>query len=96
MSFSITNSGSRAGAEVAQVYAVLPENTGRRSKRLIGWRKEFLQPGERRLVSIPVDRKLLSVFSEDSSSWSLKPGTYKLIVGVSSADVRLQDAVNIF
>ena len=90
VSFTVKNTGKRAGIETAQVYASLPESAGEPPKRLVGWTKVELAPGESKQVSIPVSRDRLTIFDEASDSWKLVPGQYTLRVGGSSRDLPLQ------
>ena len=53
--FTVTNTGARAGAEIAQVYLGLPASTGEPPKRLVGWAKVELEPGETREVTVTLD-----------------------------------------
>jgi beta-glucosidase len=95
VSFTVTNTGSRAGAEIAQVYATLPSSAGEPFKRLIGWEKVSLAPGESKAVSLTVEPKYLSIFNVDKESWELTPGEYKVQVGGSSGNTPLNQAVTI-
>jgi beta-glucosidase len=89
VTFTVKNTGDRAGAEVAQVYASLPENTGEPPKRLVGWSKVFLNAGESRQIRIPVSATYLSVYDVKKHGWTLVPGKYVFRVGGSSADLPL-------
>ena len=89
----VTNTGAVAGAEVAQVYLGLPATTGEPPKRLVGWRKVFLQPGARQTVTVQVDENdsshPMSYWDTNSSSWQTAPGDYLIYVGNSSAPASL-------
>lgn len=89
VSFTVKNTGSRDGAEVAEVYAALPESAGEPPKRLVGWSKVWLKAGESKELSVRVPAKYLSVFDESADGWKLTPGTYTFRVGGSSADLPL-------
>ena len=93
ISFTVRNTGKRAGIETAEVYASLPDSTGEPPKRLVGWAKVELAPGESKLVSVPVSRERLSIFDEASDSWKLAPGKYVFHVGGSSRDLPLEKSV---
>jgi beta-glucosidase len=93
--FRIANTGSRAGAEVAQVYATLPSSAGEPFKRLVGWQKVALAPGESKAVSLTVEPKYLSIFNADKGKWELAPGEYRILVGGSSQDTPLTQAATI-
>ena len=81
VSFKVTNTGSRAGAEVAEVYAALPESAGEPPKRLVGWSKVKLNAGESKEVAIDVDPEYLSIFNVERDAWQLVRGSYVLMVG---------------
>jgi beta-glucosidase len=95
VTFSVKNTGTRAGAEIAQVYAALPTGSGEPPKRLVGWSKVQLNPGESKEVTIAIPAKYLSVYDEASSSWKLLPGSYKLMAGGSSQDLPVSAEVGL-
>jgi beta-glucosidase len=95
VTFRITNTGERSGAEVAQVYAVLPANAGEPFKRLIGWEKIPLAQDETKTVTVAIDPQYLSIFSVEKNGWELVPGDYKVFVGGSSATTPLTTTVRI-
>jgi beta-glucosidase len=80
----ITNTGSRAGAEVAQVYVHVP---GARSARLAGYAKAFLKPGEHRTLTIPLEPRLLADFDTARHAWMIRGGQYSVAEGRSSEDL---------
>jgi beta-glucosidase len=88
--FRIQNTGTLAGVEVAEVYATLPASTGEPFRRLVGWKRVALAPGETQTVSISPNRTLLSVYDEASDSWKLTPGTYQIEVGGASDDLKIR------
>ena len=89
----VTNTGSRAGAEVVQVYVSdVKASVPRPVKELKGFRKVFLQPGETKSVSVTLDRSSLSFYDEISQSWKAEPGEFAIMAGTSS-DVSLKKAV---
>jgi beta-glucosidase len=92
--FTVRNTGKRAGTEIAQVYASLPTAAGEPPKRLIGWARVELAPGESKQVSVPVSRDRLTVYDEASDSWKLIPGEYVIRAGGSSEDLPLQKQVS--
>ena len=95
VSFEVKNTGSRAGAEIAQVYASLPASAGEPPKRLVGWSKVELKPGESKQVELSIDPKYLSIFDETSNSWKLTPGTYGFMVGGSSQNLPLSKKLDL-
>ena len=95
VSFKVTNTGNRDGAEVTEVYAALPESAGEPPKRLVGWSKVKLKAGESKDVAIDIDPEYLSIFNVEKDAWQLVPGAYTLMVGGSSQNLPLKDTVNL-
>jgi beta-glucosidase len=95
VTFTLANTGAREGAEIAQVYATLPDAAGEPFKRLIGWSKVKLDAKEKRTVTVDVDPKYLSIFDEAKDGWTLVPGDYTISVGGSSQDLPLKTTVNL-
>ena len=90
VTFSVRNTGLRAGTEVAQVYAVLPAATGESTyKRLVGWDRVTLAPGESKTVTVPMNKLTLSIFDVAKNAFVMVPGNYTILVGSSSADTPL-------
>jgi beta-glucosidase len=87
VSFTVRNEGDRAGKDAPQVY--LSSAAGQPVKRLIGFSKIELTPGERKQVTIPVDPRLVADFDAGKQRWRVAPGKYHVEVGASSADVKL-------
>jgi beta-glucosidase len=81
VSFSVKNTGKRAGTEVAQVYAMLPTAAGEPFKRLVAWLRVPLNSGESKTVTLQVDPLYLSIYNTDKDGWELVPGDYKAFVG---------------
>jgi beta-glucosidase len=95
VTFSVKNSGTREGAEVAQVYVQLPPSSGEPFKRLVAWEKISLAPGETKTVTLPLPSLYLSIFNEEKDDWTLLPGEYKVLVGGSSRETPLVGSFNI-
>jgi beta-glucosidase len=95
VSFTVRNTGKRAGTEIAQVYASLPDAAGEPPKRLIGWARVELAPGESKQVSIPVAHDHLTIYDEASNDWKLIPGAYNVMAGGSSQDLPLHQQINL-
>jgi beta-glucosidase len=89
VSFTVKNTGKRAGAEIAQVYLSLPSSTGEPPKRLVGWDKVQLAAGESKTVTLNIDPVFLSIFNVDKNDWEAVPGDYKVLVGGSSRETPL-------
>jgi beta-glucosidase len=95
VTFTLANTGAREGSEIAEVYAALPAVAQEPPKRLVGFTKVKLNPGEKRAVSVEVDLKYLSIFDEQKDDWSLVPGDYTILVGGSSQDLPLKASINL-
>ncbi len=95
VSFTVKNTGSRAGAEVAEVYVALPAAAEEPPKRLAGWSKVQLKPGESREVSLTINPRELSIYDESTNGWKQLPGRYTFMVGGSSKDFPLQKSVDL-
>jgi len=96
VAFDVTNTGKRAGAEVAEVYvgdrhARVP----RPMKELKGFAKINLNPGETRHVQISLNRRAFSYYDVNSHQWTAAPGDFDLYVGRSSADIELTGKVRV-
>jgi beta-glucosidase len=95
VTFTLTNTGARAGAEVAEIYASLPAAAEEPPKRLVGFSKVKLNAGEKRTVTVEIDPKYLSIFDEAKDGWTLVPGNYTIMVGGSSQDLPLKATINL-
>ena len=88
--FELANTGSRAGAEVAQVYVQeVSPSLPRPLKELKGFKKVLLQPGEKQKVSVVLDRNAFAHYDPDKKGWVADKGAYKILVGSSSRDLLL-------
>jgi beta-glucosidase len=95
VSFTVKNTGNRAGSEIAEVYASLPADANEPPKRLVGWSKVHLYQGESAQVNVRVDPLYLSVYDEVQGGWKLLPGSYTFMVGGSSQNQPLHEKVNL-
>jgi beta-glucosidase len=92
--FTVTNTGKRAGADVPQVYLTGVGDTKR--MRLLGFERVELQPGESKEVTMSADPRLLAHFDGKTGQWRIAGGTYKVALSTSaeapvlSAETRLQ------
>ena len=90
---SVRNTGKVAGAEVVQVYVADEEASVERPvKELKAFKKVFLVPGEKRSVSFALDKTALSYYDVNAKDWVAEPGRFKVLVGSSSRDIRLEGA----
>ena len=90
VTFDLTNTGSRAGAEVAQLY-VSDGHAGipRPAKELKGFSKVSLAPGETRTVTLPLDLRSLAYYDVQGKQWRADAGEFKVLVGRSSQEIEL-------
>jgi beta-glucosidase len=86
----VRNTGQRAGTEIAEVYAVLPQASGETYKRLVGFTRVELAPGQSRTVTVPLNALCLSVYDASKDAMVRIPGTYTILAGPSSADTPLK------
>ena len=88
--FRLRNTGSRAGAEIAELYICAAESeTFRPEKELKGFAKVFLKAGEEKEVFIPFDDKSFRVFDSVENRFLEESGRYRILIGASAADIRL-------
>jgi beta-glucosidase len=95
VTFTVKNTGKRAGAEIAEVYAALPPAAQEPPRRLVGWSKVQLSPGETKSVSVTVEPLFLSVFNVAKDGWEMTPGEYQVFVGGSSRSTPLTASVRV-
>ena len=91
--FTVKNTGKRAGTEIAQVYGRLPKGSDESFKRLVGWKRITLAPGESQSIAIAIDDRVLQTFDEEKNIWNLTKGEYQVMVGGSSDDTPLLAAL---
>ncbi|MFE2318855.1 glycoside hydrolase family 3 C-terminal domain-containing protein [Streptomyces sp. NPDC059441] len=96
VSVEVRNTGRRTGSDVVQVYiGHLPTNVDTPAKKLAGFAKVTLKPGERRTVSVPVTRRTLSYWDESENRWVTPSGKVSVYVGSSAADVEYAGTVTV-
>ncbi len=90
VSLNVRNTGAREGAEVVQLY-IGDKHSGvdRPVKELKGFRRVGLKPGETKTVTFGLDKSALSYYSEARHDWVAEPGTFEVLLGSSSRDIRL-------
>jgi beta-glucosidase len=95
LAFTVTNTGAVAGGEVAQVYVGMPSNAvPQPPKQLKAFSKVFLEPGESAELLLTLDSRAFSYWDVASHGWKVALGTYQIMVGSSSRDIRLQGQVS--
>ena len=96
VTLTVTNTGSCAGAEVVQLYVAKPDaKIFRPAKELKGFARVFLEAGESRTVTIPLDDKAFRYWNVATHRWEVEGGSYQLLAGASSADIRLTAAITV-
>jgi beta-glucosidase len=91
----ITNTGTREGAEVVQLYLGNPSEAGEPPKQLKGFEKVQLQPGESRIVTMELNGSDLAAWDTEIRDWRIRPGAYTVLIGSSSRDIRLEGSFSI-
>ncbi len=92
VSFDLTNTGDRGGAEVAQVYvADTHSEVPRPPKELKGFAKVYLEPGETQRVTVRLDRRSFAYYDVDKRDWAVTPGDFEILVGRSSEAIELRE-----
>lgn len=94
VAFDVTNSGTRAGADVAQVYiAETRSKVTRPAKELKGFARIALKPGETKTATVTLDRRAFSYYDAATKQWRADPGEFNVLVGRSSQDIELRGSV---
>lgn len=90
--FTVTNTGRRPGAEVAQLYLSFPAiaEGNEPPLQLKGFQKVMLKPGESKTIELQLDSRAFSYWSEKAHAWQLAPGEFQVLVGDSSANTPLK------
>jgi len=87
----VQNTGHREGDEVVQLYIHdLGASVQRPKKQLVGFQRINLKPGEKRTVSFSVASDQMAFWNVSNKAWDLEPGTFDVLVGSSSEDIRLR------
>ncbi|GFZ33778.1 glycosyl hydrolase [Clostridium zeae] len=96
LSFNITNTGGVSGAEIAQVYVSdLESSLIRPKKELKAFKKVFLEFGETKLVKLSLNKEDLSFYNDKENKWVCEAGEFKVLVGSSSSDIKLDKVFTI-
>ena len=94
VTFTVTNTGSVPGAEIAQVYVSRKGGVVfRPEQELKGFAKVFLNPGECKTVTVELDDKAFRYFNVKTGRFEVESGSYEIRVGASCADIRLTASV---
>jgi beta-glucosidase len=91
VSMTVRNSGSRAGAEVVQLYLHQAKSSADRPpQELKGFRRVMLTAGQSQSVTFTLDPRAMSFYSVAKHAWVAEPGGFDVLVGASSRDIRLK------
>ncbi len=92
-SFTVTNRGKRAGVDVPQLYATLPGSG--EVRRLAGWCRVNLKPGQSAHLEVTADPRLLVNFDASGQQWQRPSGSYQLQLGHSATSFQGQGSVTL-
>ncbi len=96
VAFTVKNTGSVAGYETAQLYVSDKESTIYRPvKELKGFKKVWLEPGESKEITIQLSKRAFAFYNVNINDWCVESGDFDILVGASSADIRLSATVNV-
>jgi beta-glucosidase len=96
VTFTVTNTGRRDGAEVAQVYISCRDGkVYRPRKELKGFQKIFLKAGESQRVTVPLDDKAFRYFNTKTNQWEVETANYDVMVAASVSDVKMTTTVRL-
>jgi beta-glucosidase len=91
VSFTVTNTGYRQGADVVQLYvAVKRSKIYRPIRELKGFEKVHLQPGESKVITMPLDKDVFRYFNTSTNRYEVEDAVYSIQIGASSDDIRLE------
>jgi beta-glucosidase len=86
---TVTNTGSRAGADVAQLYVSDPAASGEPPRQLEGFQRVYLQPGQSQTVTFQLTQRNLQYWNSSTNAWAVSTGNYGIEVGDSAANLPL-------
>lgn len=96
VSFNVTNTGDVSGCEIAQLYVSDKESTIYRPvKELKGFKKIWLNPGETKEIKIALNKRAFAFYNVNINDWCVESGEFDILVGASSADIRLSASVTV-
>ena len=96
VSFTVKNTGAVAGYETAQLYVADKESTIYRPvKELKGFKKVWLEPGESKEITILLSKRAFAFYNVNINDWCVESGEFDILVGASSADIKLSATVNV-
>lgn len=93
--FAVKNAGEKPASDVPQVYVSPVAGGWEAPKRLATWQKVKLAPGSVSRQRLPVDPRLLATFDAQRHAWVIAPGSYRVMLGASSADLKLETTIDL-
>jgi len=91
----VTNTGTRPGTEVVQLYLGFPASAGEPPRQRKGFKTVSLKPGEGADVAMSLDKSALAIWDDVGGGWTTAPGSYRILVGSSSRDIRAEGTLEI-
>lgn len=95
VSFTVQNTGSRDGDEIAEVYVTLPAAADEPFRKLAGFARVPLAAGASQSVTVPLEPRTLQIFSVEKNNWEQPAGTYTIEVGGSSTQLPLHASLTL-
>jgi beta-glucosidase len=95
VSFTLRNAGDRDGAEVVQLYLGFPQHAGEPPKQLKGFKSVQLAAGASTTVQLPLIDRSVSTWSIEKHNWEVQQGSFSVMVGASSRDIRLNGSFSV-
>jgi beta-glucosidase len=97
ITFTITNTGTVDGSEVAQLYLAFPEEAAEPPKILRGFERVYLAAGESKTVTLALTQRDVSYWNVVNQKWTIAPGKYTVYISTSAnnADIKLQGSFNV-
>lgn len=95
--FNLRNTGKTAGAEVAQLYIAIPSVQGvpQPPRQLKGFEKVMLRPGEATHIHLLLDARAFSYWDVDTHAWKVPAGSFPVMIGSSSRDIKLRGSIRV-
>jgi beta-glucosidase len=94
VSLKVSNAGDTAGAEVVQLYVESPETDIYKAKKeLKGFKKVYLEPGETKTVAMNLNKRSFAFYNINIPGWHVEKGDYRILVGASSRDIRMNVSI---
>ena len=96
VTLTVTNTGTRAGSEIVQLYLAKPDSmVYRPARELKSFARVTLAPGEARQVELPLEEKAFRFWNSAAGRWETEGGAYQVLVGASAADIRLEGEIKV-